>query len=362
MAMAPQQLGIGIRRHFTTAGRHPYETVEWERRDARIPNYKDGTDAFFQEGVEFPTSWSQNATNIVAQKYFRGTLGTAEREWSLRQVIDRVADTITEWGLRDGYFTDDGEAEAFRDELKFILVTQRAAFNSPVWFNIGVKNTPQQASACFILAVEDTMDGILNWYREEGTIFKGGSGSGINLSNIRSSVEGLKGGGTASGPVSFMRGADASAGTIKSGGKTRRAAKMVILNADHPDVEEFIWCKATEERKARALEAAGFDMDLDGKDSHSIQYQNANNSVRVTDDFMRAVVDDKDWDLKEVTTGNPVRTVRARELMRQISYAVFCLKKKNNHPHDPPSAHRQAPTQPGATRQHTDVRPAQEAL
>ena len=239
--------------------------------------------------------WSLNATNIVAQKYFRGTLGTAEREWSLRQVIDRVADTITEWGQRDGYFIDDDEAEAFRDELKFILVTQRAAFNSPVWFNIGVKNTPQQASACFILAVEDTMDGILNWYREEGTIFKGGSGSGINLSNIRSSVEGLKGGGTASGPVSFMRGADASAGTIKSGGKTRRAAKMVILNADHPDVEEFIWCKATEERKARALEAAGFDMDLDGKDSHSIQYQNANNSVRVTDDFMRAVVDDKDW-------------------------------------------------------------------
>src|SRR4051812_2871736 len=323
MAMAPEQVGIGIRRYFTHEGDQPYDAVEWERREARITNYKDGTDAFFQPEVEFPTSWSLNSTNIVAQKYFRGTLGTTEREWSLRQVIDRVADTITEWGQRDGYFTDDGEAEAFRDELKFILVTQRAAFNSPVWFNIGVKNTPQQASACFILAVEDTMDGILNWYREEGTIFKGGSGSGINLSNIRSSVEGLKGGGTASGPVSFMRGADASAGTIKSGGKTRRAAKMVILNADHPDVEEFIWCKATEERKARALEAAGFDMDLDGKDSHSIQYQNANNSVRVTDDFMRAVVDDKDWDLKEVTTGNPVRTVRARELMRQISDAAW---------------------------------------
>jgi ribonucleoside-diphosphate reductase alpha chain len=323
MAMAPEHVGIGIRRYFTSPGEHPYDSVEWERREARITNYKDGTDAFFQPEVEFPTSWSLNATNIVAQKYFRGTLGTAEREFSLRQVIDRVADTITDWGVRDGYFTDDGEAEAFRDELKFILVTQRAAFNSPVWFNIGVKNTPQQASACFILAVEDTMDGILNWYREEGTIFKGGSGSGINLSNIRSSVEGLKGGGTASGPVSFMRGADASAGTIKSGGKTRRAAKMVILNADHPDVEEFIWCKATEERKARALEAAGFDMDLDGKDSHSIQYQNANNSVRVTDDFMRAVVDDKDWDLKEVTTGNPVRTVRARDLMRQISDAAW---------------------------------------
>jgi ribonucleoside-diphosphate reductase alpha chain len=323
MAMAPEHVGIGIRRYFTREGAHPYDSVEWERRDARITNYKDGTDAFFQPEVEFPTSWSLNATNIVAQKYFRGTLGTAEREFSLRQVIDRVADTITDWGVRDGYFTDDAEAEAFRSELKFVLVTQRAAFNSPVWFNIGVKNTPQQASACFILAVEDTMDGILNWYREEGTIFKGGSGSGINLSNIRSSVEGLKGGGTASGPVSFMRGADASAGTIKSGGKTRRAAKMVILNADHPDVEEFIWCKATEERKARALAAAGFDMDLDGKDSHSIQYQNANNSVRVTDDFMRAVVDDRDWDLKEVTTGDTHRTVKARELMRQISDAAW---------------------------------------
>ena len=215
MAMAPEQLGIGIRRYFTREGEHPYDGVEWERRDARITNYKDGTDAFFQPEVEFPTSWSLNATNIVAQKYFRGTLGTAEREWSLRHVIDRVADTVTDWGVRDGYFTDDEEAEAFRHELKFILVTQRAAFNSPVWFNIGVKGVPQQASACFILAVEDTMDGILNWYREEGTIFKGGSGSGINLSNIRSSSEGLKGGGTASGPVSFMRGADASAGTIK---------------------------------------------------------------------------------------------------------------------------------------------------
>src|SRR6478609_7174327 len=314
MAMAPEHVGIGIRRHFTQAGTDPYDTVEWERRDSRIPNFKDGGDAFFQPGVEFPTNWSLNATNIVAQKYFRGTLGTDEREFSLRQVIDRVADTITDWGVRDGYFTDDGEAEAFRDELKFILVTQRAAFNSPVWFNIGVKNTPQQASACFILAVEDTMDGILNWYREEGTIFKGGSGSGINLSNIRSSVEGLKGGGTASGPVSFMRGADASAGTIKSGGKTRRAAKMVILNADHPDVEDFIWCKAVEECKARVLRDAGFDMDLDGKDSHSTQYQNANNSVRVTDEFMQAVVDDRDWALRAVTSGEVIKTIKARDL------------------------------------------------
>ena len=237
-----------------TPGVHPYDTVEWERREARIQNYKDGTDAFFQPDVEFPVTWSQNATNIVAQKYFRGTLGTDERETSLRQVIDRVADTITAWGVRDGYFVDDAEAEAFRDELKYLLVTQRAAFNSPVWFNIGVKGVPQQASACFILAVDDTMDGILNWYREEGTIFKGGSGSGINLSSIRSSKEHLKGGGTASGPVSFMRGADASAGTIKSGGKTRRAAKMVILNADHPDIEEFIWCKAR--RGAQGARAA----------------------------------------------------------------------------------------------------------
>ncbi|HEY5012297.1 MAG TPA: vitamin B12-dependent ribonucleotide reductase [Acidimicrobiia bacterium] len=319
MAMAPQQLGIGIRRHFTTAGQHPYDTVEWERRDARIPNYKDGTDAFFQADVEFPVGWSQNATNIVAQKYFRGTLGTPERESSLRQVIDRVADTITEWGVRDGYFVDTDEAETFRGELKFLLVHQRAAFNSPVWFNIGVKGVPQQASACFILSVDDTMDAILNWYREEGTIFKGGSGAGINLSRIRSSKENLKGGGTASGPVSFMRGADASAGTIKSGGKTRRAAKMVILNVDHPDIEEFVWCKAVEERKARALRDAGFDMDLDGSDSHSIQYQNANNSVRVTDEFMTAVLEDRDWALRSVTTGETVKTVKARDLFRQIS-------------------------------------------
>src|SRR5262249_6742701 len=290
MAMAPEQVGIGIRRFFTAPDTHPYDMVEWERREARIQNYKDGTDAFFQPDVEFPVTWSQNATNIVAQKYFRGTLGTPERETSLKQVIDRIADTITAWGVRDGYCVDDQEGAAFRNELKYILLTQRAAFNSPVWFNIGVKGVPAQGSACFILAVEDTMDGILNWYREEGIIFKGGSGSGINLSNIRSSFENLKGGGTASGPVSFMRGADASAGTIKSAGKTRRAAKMVILNADHPDIEEFVWCKAVEERKARALRDAGFDMDLDGRDSHSIQYQNANNSVRVTDEFMQAVL------------------------------------------------------------------------
>ena len=321
--MAPEQAGIGIRRHFTTDGVHPYDELDWEERDARITNYRDGTVAFEQLGVEFPTSWSLNATNIVAQKYFRGTPNTAEREWSLRQVIDRVADTITQWGLEGGYFVDEHEADTFNVELKHLLVTQKAAFNSPVWFNIGVPGVPQQASACFILAVDDQMDSILNWYVEEGTIFKGGSGSGINLSKIRSSVEFLKGGGTASGPVSFMRGADASAGTIKSGGKTRRAAKMVILDVNHPDVEEFVWVKAREEKKIRVLEEAGFDMSLDGKDMASVQYQNANNSVRVTDEFMQAVVDDTDWHLRAVTDGAIVRTVKARDLMRQISTAAW---------------------------------------
>src|SRR3954452_22464812 len=323
MALAPEQAGIGIRRQFTTEGQDPYDSVVWERRDARITNYRDGSVAFEQTGVEVPADWSLNATNILAQKYFRGSLGTPERESSLKQVADRVVDTITRWGIDGGYFVSDDEAEAFRAELKHLVVTQKAAFNSPVWFNIGVSGVPQQASACFILAVDDKMDSILNWYVEEGTIFKGGSGSGINLSKIRSSLELLKGGGTASGPVSFMRGADASAGTIKSGGKTRRAAKMVILDIDHPDIEEFIWCKAKEETKARVLRDAGFDMDLDGADSHSIQYQNANNSVRVTDEFMQAVLDDADWQLKAVTTGETLKTIRARELMRQISMATW---------------------------------------
>ena len=364
MAIAPEQIGIGIGRYFTRPGTHPYDMVEWERREARIQNYKDGTDAFFQPDVEFPVSWSQNATNIVAQKYFRGTLGTPERETSLKQVIDRIADTITAWGMRDGYFVDDQEGAAFRNELKYILLSQRAAFNSPVWFNIGVKGVPQQSSACFILAVEDTMDGILNWYREEGIIFKGGSGAGINLSSIRSSKELLQGGGTPSGPVSFMRGADASAGTIRSGGKTRRAAKMVILNADHPDVEEFIWCKAIEERKARALRDAGFDMDLDGKDSYSIQYQNANNSVRVTDEFMQAVVDDRDWDLRAITTGESLKRVKARDLMRQISQATWECADPGmqfdttiNRWHTAPNTGRingSNPCFPGSERVHTD--------
>jgi ribonucleoside-diphosphate reductase alpha chain len=458
MAIAPQRSEIGIRRHFTTEGVHPYDSVVWERRDARITNFRDGTVAFEQLGVEVPESWSVNATNILAQKYFRGTLGTAEREWSLKQVADRVADTITRWGLTDGYFVDADEATVFNHELKYLIIHQKAAFNSPVWFNIGVAGVPQQGSACqpfdalvstpgglvpigelvernavgdkvldahgvtriiavkangqknvlrittkaghqldvtadhlvwrvsgqgtgafvpagelragdalewhsderfgdveidgidelgemevydiqtesgeylsgdlrvhncFILSVDDTMDSILNWYTEEGVIFKGGSGAGVNLSKIRSSAEHLKGGGTASGPVSFMRGADASAGTIKSGGKTRRAAKMVILDADHPDVEDFIWCKAIEERKARVLRDAGFDMDLDGKDSHSTQYQNANNSVRVTDEFMEAVIDGRDWNLLARTDGSVVRTVPARDLFRQIAHSAW---------------------------------------
>ena len=323
MAIAPQRSEIGIRRHFTTEGVHPYDEVRWERRDARITNFRDGTVAFEQLGVEVPESWSVNATNILAQKYFRGTLGTEEREWSLRQVADRVADTLTAWGIKDGYFVDDEEAMVFNHELKYLVIHQKAAFNSPVWFNIGVHGVPQQGSACFILSVEDTMDSILNWYTEEGVIFKGGSGAGVNLSRIRSSHELLKGGGTASGPVSFMRGADASAGTIKSGGKTRRAAKMVILDADHPDVEDFIWCKAIEERKARVLRDAGFDMDLDGADSHSTQYQNANNSVRVTDEFMEAVLDGRDWNLTARTDGAVVRTVPARDLFRQIAHSAW---------------------------------------
>ncbi|MHB8496747.1 MAG: vitamin B12-dependent ribonucleotide reductase [Acidimicrobiales bacterium] len=323
MAIAPQRTGIGLRRHFTTAGAHPYDEVVWDRRDARITNYRDGSVAFEQRDVEVPESWSVNATNILAQKYFRGTIGTPEREWSLRQVVDRVVDTITGWGIKDGYFVDEAEAETFRDELKYLIIHQMAAFNSPVWFNIGVSGVPQQGSACFILAVDDTMDSILNWYTEEGIIFKGGSGAGVNLSRIRSSFELLKGGGTASGPVSFMRGADSSAGTIKSGGKTRRAAKMVILDVDHPDIEDFIWCKATEERKARVLADAGFDMDLDGKDSISLQYQNANNSVRVTDEFMQAVVEGGDWNLTSRLDGQAVRTVPARELFRQIARAAW---------------------------------------
>ena len=273
--------GMRFQRTFTTAGVHPYNELEWELRDAVLTNWRDGSVSFEQRGVEFPTSWSMMATQIVSQKYFRGTLGTPERERSVRQMVDRVADTITGWGIDGGYFADEESAEVFNAELKHLLVNQKAAFNSPVWFNVGVEENPQ-CSACFILAVEDTMSSILNWYVEEGTIFKGGSGSGINLSTIRSSKEQLKGGGESSGPVSFMRGADASAGTIKSGGKTRRAAKMVILDADHPDIEEFIDCKVNEERKAWALMDQGYDGGFGGEAYNSIFFQNSNNSVRVS--------------------------------------------------------------------------------
>ena len=312
-----------LQRHFTVPGRSPYADLTWERRDARLTDYRDGSVAFEQLGVEFPEGWSATASNIVAQKYFRGLLGAPEREDSLQQVIDRVVGAITAWGKRDGYFADDEETDCFAQELRYLLAHQMLSFNSPVWFNIGVPGVAQQASACFILDVEDNLRSILNWYAEEGVIFKGGSGAGANLSKVRSSREHLSGGGTASGPVSFMRGADSSAGTIKSGGTTRRAAKMVILDIDHPDIEEFIWCKAKEERKARVLRDAGFDMDLDGKDSISLQYQNANNSVRLSDEFMQAVISDEEFDLVARSTNEVIESVSAKELMRHIAQASW---------------------------------------
>jgi ribonucleoside-diphosphate reductase alpha chain len=312
--------GLSVERRFSTPGVHPFDQIEWEIRDAVIGNPE--SPAFEQRGVEFPKSWSQNATNIVAQKYFRGQLGSPERESSVKQMIGRVAGTISNWGRVGGYFASEEDAEAFEMELTSILLNQQAAFNSPVWFNVGFEERPQ-CSACFILSVEDTMESILGWNTKEGNIFRGGSGSGINLSNIRGSMEPLKKGGTASGPVSFMRGADAWAGTIKSGGKTRRAAKMVVLDVDHPDIEHFIWCKADEEKKAAALRDAGFDMSIDGEGFTSIQYQNANNSVRVTDEFMEAVEAGEDWQLTARTTGEPTKTLDARELMNQIADAAW---------------------------------------
>jgi ribonucleoside-diphosphate reductase alpha chain len=307
-------------RYFTIPGRDPFEEIEWEQRTALIPG-RDGP-AFEQRDVEFPRFWSQTATNIVAQKYFRGRMASPERERSVKQMIGRVADTITGWGRTGGYFADEDEAGTFHAELKAILVNQLASFNSPVWFNVGFEERPQ-CSACFILSIEDSMESILDWIRREGIIFRGGSGSGVNLSRLRSSKEQLSKGGHASGPVSFMRGADASAGTIKSGGKTRRAAKMVVLDVDHPDVEEFIWCKAREERKARVLEQAGYDMTLDSPDWASIQYQNANNSVRVTDAFIEAVVEGKEWNLTARTDGTVVETVDARKLLKDIAAAAW---------------------------------------
>lgn len=319
-----QTTKLSIKRYFTQPTKPAFEMLDWLKVDAKITNPATNEAVFEQKQVEFPDTWSQNAINIVSQKYFYGTPGSKNRENSLKQLINRVVDTITRHGQDEGYFLNKDEATTFSEELKYILASQRASFNSPVWFNIGTVDRSQQASACFILAVEDDMRSILNWYKEEGMIFKGGSGAGINVSPIRSSFERLsKSGGYASGPLSFMRGADSSAGAIKSGGKTRRAAKMVILNADHPDVEEFIWSKAIEERKARVLEANGFDMGLNGRDSISIQYQNANNSVRATDDFMEAVEDDKDWDLRAITNGEVVKTVKAKDLMHQIAEAAW---------------------------------------
>src|SRR5215216_3547108 len=311
---------LGVRRFFTIPGRDPFNEIEWETRDALIPG-KDGP-AFEQRGVEFPKFWSQTATNIVGQKYFRGRMSSPDRERSVKQMIGRVVTTIGRWGREGGYFATEEEAQTFEDELKAILVNQLAAFNSPVWFNVGFEERPQ-CSACFILSIDDSMESILDWIRREGIIFRGGSGSGVNLSTLRSSREQLSKGGYASGPVSFMRGADASAGTIKSGGKTRRAAKMVVLDVDHPDVEEFIWCKAREERKARVLEQAGYDMSLDSGDWASIQYQNANNSVRVSDAFMEAAIEGKEWNLTARTDGTVLETKDARTLLREMAQAAW---------------------------------------
>ncbi|HZZ49802.1 MAG TPA: vitamin B12-dependent ribonucleotide reductase, partial [Pseudonocardia sp.] len=313
---------LKIERVFTTPGVHPYEEVRWERRDVVMTNWRDGSVNFEQRGVEFPEFWSVNATNIVTSKYFRGAVGTAKREHGLRQLIDRVVSTYVASGSANGYFATEEDADIFGEELTWMLLHQVFSFNSPVWFNVGT-TSPQQVSACFILSVDDTMESILNWYREEGLIFKGGSGAGLNLSRIRSSKELLSSGGTASGPVSFMRGADASAGTIKSGGATRRAAKMVVLDVDHPDIGEFVQTKLREEEKIRVLRDNGFDMDLGGSDINSVQYQNANNSVRVSDEFMRSVEDGREFGLRARMTGEVLEKVDARGLFGDIAQAAW---------------------------------------
>ena len=315
------QKGLKIGRYFTRPGIDPYDEIEWEQRTASITNEK-GKIVFEQTNVEIPKAWSLMATNVVVSKYFRGPLGSPQREQSVRQMIGRVVDTITGWGQKDGYFASETDAQSFHDELTHILVHQKACFNSPVWFNCGIEAKPQ-CSACFILAVDDTMESILDWYRKEGIIFKGGSGSGVNLSKIRSAREQLAGGGTASGPVSFMKAADASAGVIKSGGKTRRAAKMVVLNIDHPDIEEFIKCKVEEEKKAWALIEAGYDSSLDGPAYGSVFFQNANNSVRVSDEFMQAVQEDREWKTRYVKSGEVCETFKARDLLRMIAESTY---------------------------------------
>ena len=320
-APAVRPRGLAIPRRWTRPGIHPFEEITWELRAATITNEK-GEVVFEQKDVEVPSAWSQLATNVVVSKYFRGAIGTAQRERSVKQLIGRVANTITDWGITDGYFATAEDAETFRAELSYLLLHQHTAFNSPVWFNVGIEPRPQ-CSACFILSVDDTMDSILEWYRNEGMIFKYGSGSGLNVSPIRSSREKLAGGGTASGPVSFMRAADASAGVIKSGGKTRRAAKMVVLNADHPDVKPFIMCKWKEEEKAHKLIDVGYDSSIDGEAYSSIFFQNANNSVRVTDEFMKRALNDEEWELKAVTTGEVMERVKARDLLRLIAEATW---------------------------------------
>src|SRR5438067_918873 len=315
------QTGLKVARYFTREGVNPYDEIEWELRAASIINER-GKIVFEQSNVEIPKAWSQMATNVVVSKYFRGPLGSPQREHSVRQMIGRVVDTITGWGLKDGYFAAEEDARAFADELTHILVHQKACFNSPVWFNCGIEKRPQ-CSACFILSVDDTMDSILDWYRKEGVSFKGRSGSGVNLSKIRSSKEQLAVGGTASGPVSFMKAADASAGVIKSGGKTRRAAKMVVLDVDHPDIEEFVKCKVEEEKKAWALIEAGYDSSLDGPAYGSVFFQNANNSVRVSDEFMQAVQEDREWKTRYVRTGEVFETYKARDLLRMIAESTY---------------------------------------
>ncbi|MDH6127729.1 vitamin B12-dependent ribonucleotide reductase [Kitasatospora sp. GP82] len=352
--------GLRIERIYTTPGVHPYDEVSWERRDVVMTNWRDGSINFEQRGVEFPDFWSVNAVNIVTSKYFRGAVGTPQREWSLKQIIDRVVLTYRAAGEKNGYFASSDDAEIFEHELTHALLHQVFSFNSPVWFNVGTKQ-PQQVSACFILAVDDSMESILDWYKEEGMIFKGGSGAGLNLSRIRSSKELLSSGGNASGPVSFMRGADASAGTIKSGGATRRAAKMVVLDVDHPDVEAFIETKVKEEEKIRALRDAGFDMDLGGDDIASVQYQNANNSVRVSDEFMTAVENGTEFGLRARMTGEVIETVDAKKLFRKMAEAAWACADPGiqydstiNHWHTCPESGRINASNPCSEYMHLD--------
>ncbi|WP_165987417.1 vitamin B12-dependent ribonucleotide reductase [Streptomyces sp. YIM 98790] len=352
--------GLRFERIHTTPGVHPYDEVVWERRDVVMTNWRDGSVNFEQRGVEFPDFWSVNAVNIVTSKYFRGAVGTPQRETSLKQLIDRVVKTYRAAGEEHGYFASPADAEIFEHELAHAVLHQVFSFNSPVWFNVGTKQ-PQQVSACFILAVEDSMESILDWYKEEGMIFKGGSGAGLNLSRIRSSKELLSSGGNASGPVSFMRGADASAGTIKSGGATRRAAKMVVLDVDHPDIEAFIETKVREEEKIRVLRDAGFDMDLGGDDIASVQYQNANNSVRVTDAFMRAVESGSDFGLRARMTGEVIERVDARGLLRRMAEAAWACADPGiqyddtiNHWHTCPESGRITASNPCSEYMHLD--------